>query len=107
MPAPAAFEELTAPSPPRDPVSALTYFRDASSFRAAHLLVSSWDKVRVPPLTQTVQLQDWSQCAQGPSGVQVLQTFEHPAAVLDVCWINESLAASACLDRRVRLYVYH
>ena len=33
----------------------------------------------------------------------MLQYFEHPAAVLDVAWINESLAASACLDRRVRL----
>ncbi|KAI3624261.1 BUB3 [Malassezia furfur] len=92
MSTPASFDEVLSPFPPRDPVSAFAFFRDASSSRAANLLVASWDK-----------LQDWRQCDQGPSGVRVLQTFEHPAAVLDMCWINESLAASACLDRRVRL----
>jgi len=37
--------------------------------------------------------------------VHVVHTFEHEAAVLDACWITESLAASVGLDRRVRLYV--
>lgn len=52
---------------------------------------------------QTVRLYDLSEYAA--SAARVLHTFEHEAAVLDVCWITESLAASVGLDRRVRLYV--
>ena len=52
---------------------------------------------------QTVRLYDLSGYAA--SAVHVVHTFEHEAAVLDACWITESLAASVGLDRRVRLYV--
>lgn len=76
-------------------MSALAFLGDAQSKRAFHLLVSSWDKF--------VRLYDLSRCADGADAVQVLQSFEHPAAVLYVTWIQENLAASACLDRRVRL----
>ena len=104
MPTPSEFTELQCARPPNDPVSSLVFYRDAQSRRAAHLLVASWDKVNnATHLPQTVQLQDWSRCAAGPDEVTVLQTFTHPAAVLDVCWIDETFAASACLDRRVRL----
>ncbi|WFD22755.1 mitotic spindle checkpoint protein Bub3 [Malassezia equina] len=89
------FAEFCAPQPPQEPVSALAFLGDAQSKRAFHLLVSSWDKF--------VRLYDLSRCAQGADAVHVLRSFEHPAAVLYVTWINETLAASACLDRRVRL----
>lgn len=46
MSTPASFDEVLSPFPPRDPVSAFAFFRDASSSRAANLLVASWDKVR-------------------------------------------------------------
>ncbi|WFD29894.1 mitotic spindle checkpoint protein Bub3 [Malassezia sp. CBS 17886] len=95
MPGPAPFSEYEVPAPPRDPISALAFYRDASSPRAQQLLVASWDKF--------VRLYDLSRCAADAADAPVLQSFEHPAAVLDVCWISESLAASACLDRRVRL----
>ena len=79
-----------------EPVSSLAFYPDASSTRRSrHLLVGSWDKF--------VRVYDLSDCAAGADGARTLQSFEHPAAVLDVAWINESLAASACLDRRVRL----
>ena len=79
-----------------EPVSSLAFYPDASSTRrSCHLLVGSWDKF--------VRVYDVSDGAAGADGVRMLQSFEHPAAVLDVAWINESLAASACLDRRVRL----
>lgn len=79
-----------------EPISSLSFYPDSSSTRRAyHLLVGSWDKF--------VRVYDLSNCAAGADGARTLQSFEHPAAVLDVTWINESLAASACLDRRVRL----
>jgi cell cycle arrest protein BUB3 len=37
------------------------------------------------------------------SQAQLIHTFKHEAAVLDVCWITDTLAASGGLDRRVRL----
>lgn len=80
--------QLTGPS---EPISALAFFPHADSRRVHHLLVGSWDKC--------VRLYDLSKHAESA----LLQTFEHPAAVLDVVWVNESLAASACLDMRVRL----
>ncbi|PWN41394.1 WD40 repeat-like protein, partial [Ceraceosorus guamensis] len=36
-----------------------------------------------------------------------VHAYQHEAAVLDVCWISEKLAASAALDRRVRLLDTH
>ncbi|WFD27189.1 mitotic spindle checkpoint protein Bub3 [Malassezia nana] len=89
------FEEFCVSQAPEDPVSALTFPGDVQSKHPSHLLVSSWDKC--------VRLYDLSRCADGAASVQVLRTFEHPAAVLYVTWINDNLAASACLDRRVRL----
>lgn len=97
MPPMAPFAEFDAPAPPTEPVSALDFIKDAASPHVAHLLVASWDNF--------VRLYDLSSCAEGADKVRVLQSFEHPAAVLDVCWLTDSMAASACLDQRVRLYV--
>ena len=89
------FAEFSIPDI-QEPVSSLEFFPDQTSPKHAnHLLVGSWDKF--------ARVYDLSQCSRGTEGARVLQYFEHPAAVLDVAWINESLAASACLDRRVRL----
>ncbi|PKI83814.1 hypothetical protein MVES_002284 [Malassezia vespertilionis] len=88
-----SFAEFTAPASPLDPVSALGFYHDVTSPSASHLLVSSWDKF--------VRLYDLTEHAAGSA--PILKSFEHPAPVLDVCWISDTLAASACLDRRVRL----
>ena len=42
---------------------------------------------------------------EAPQQAQLVHTFEHEAAVLDVVWIDEQRAASASLDRCVRLCV--
>ncbi|KAL4401297.1 mitotic spindle checkpoint protein Bub3 [Malassezia pachydermatis] len=95
MPSSLSFPECTVPVPPSDPVSSLEFYPKAEGRRAYHLLAASWDKM--------VRLYDLTHCDQGTDAITLVQSFEHPAAVLDVAWINESLAASACLDRRVRL----
>ncbi|WFD34830.1 mitotic spindle checkpoint protein Bub3 [Malassezia cuniculi] len=86
--------EFEIPHAPTDPVSTVVFNRDPSSSRASQVLVASWDK--------NVRLYDLGGSAN-PSSIPVLQTFLHEAAVLDVCWISDDLAASASLDRRVRL----
>ena len=81
--------------PPSDPVSALAFHPGPSdSPRVYQLLIASWDS--------TVRLRDVSRSAAA-SGQNSLQTFYHDAPVLDVCWINDTLAASGGVDRRVRL----
>ena len=86
--------DFEIPHAPADPVSAVVFCRDASSSRASQALVASWDK--------NVRLYDLGGSAN-PAAIPVLQTYLHDAAVLDVCWISDDLAASASLDRRVRL----
>ncbi len=89
MSAPADFE---VQPPPTDPVSALAFHPGpADSPKVRQLLIASWDK--------TVRLVD----VPAAGAASTLQTFYHDAAVLDTCWINDTLAASGGLDKRVRL----
>ena len=83
--------------PPTDPVSALAFHPGpASSPKVQQLLIASWDK--------TVRQVDLSSDQAKASGsAPTLHTFYHDAAVLDVCWVDDTLAASGGLDRRVRL----
>ncbi|KDN52472.1 WD40 repeat-like protein [Tilletiaria anomala UBC 951] len=89
--------EFEVTPPPSDPVSALAFHPGPStSDKVQQLLIASWDK--------TVRLVDLSEKAlQGSQVTPTLQTFYHDAAVLDVCWLSDTLAASGGLDRRVRL----
>ncbi|KAL9933285.1 hypothetical protein V8E36_008003 [Tilletia maclaganii] len=87
--------ELELPQPPSQPVSALAWSpAQPGADTEQHLLVSSWDN--------TVTLYDLRGAKTGED-VAVLQTWTHEAPVLDVCWINDRLAASAGVDRRIRL----
>jgi cell cycle arrest protein BUB3 len=99
----AAFPEYSLTGSPNDPVSSLTF--NTNPTKANELLVSSWDStVRLYRLTQADQASSSSSSAdQLASQVQLVHTFQHDAAVLDVCWITDKLAASGGLDRRVRL----
>ncbi|PWN51962.1 WD40 repeat-like protein [Violaceomyces palustris] len=91
---PTSFAEYELPSPPQDPVSALAFNPNHSADKARQLLVSSWDRlVRFYDLTGSTDT----------NSVRLLKTFQHDAPVLDVCWINDGLAASGGVDRRVRL----
>lgn len=96
------FPEYSLPSPPTDPISALSF--NPNPANANLLLVSSWDKtVRLYRLASVDQATASTSSDQLTSAVQLLHTFQHEAAVLDICWINDKLAASGGLDRRVRL----
>lgn len=129
-PPPGPTAEYELPTPPQDPISALAFNPNPAPERVGLLLVASWDKVRLIlfltlPFTpsssvdwqcrcaadtdlaslgleQKVRLYDTAQ-ASSTDEVRLLHTFEHDAAVLDVCWISDTLAASGGLDRRVRL----
>lgn len=91
--------EYTLPSPPQDPVSCLAF--NPNPANAHQLLVSSWDKfVRLYHLPRA---EEASTSADPAGQVKLVHTFTHDAAVLDVCWISDTLAASGGLDRRVRL----
>ena len=95
------FAEYSLPSPPNDPVSSLTF--NPNAFRGNELLLSSWDKtVRFYRLANAETAAS-SSSEQLSTQAQLVQTFQHEAAVLDVCWISDTLAASGGLDRRVRL----
>jgi cell cycle arrest protein BUB3 len=95
------FADYNLPLPPNDPVSSLTFNPNPS--KANELLVASWDKtVRFYRLVSSSQAAS-SSAEQLSSQVQLVHTFQHEAAVLDVCWISDTLAASGGLDRRVRL----
>ncbi|EPQ31561.1 uncharacterized protein PFL1_00894 [Pseudozyma flocculosa PF-1] len=94
MTTPTAFADYELKERPQDPVSAMAFSPNHAPERAGQLLVASWDRL--------VRLYDLSY-AQDSQGVRLVQVFEHEAAVLDVCWINDTLAASGGLDRRVRL----
>lgn len=75
------------PQPPADSVTAV-------ALSATGLLASSWDS-HVHHYGLDI--------ASGSESGKQLQTFQHEAPVLDVCFVAPNLAASACLDRRVRL----
>ena len=79
---------------PDDPVSALAFTYSHDAQKSGQLLVASWDKL--------VRLYDLSN-ATDAGAASLVHSFLHEAAVLDVCWINDSFAASGGLDRRVRL----
>lgn len=98
-----SFPEYSLPGPPNDPVSSLTF--NPNPTKANELLVSSWDKtVRLYRLINADQAASSSSSSeQLTSQVQLVHTFLHEAAVLDVCWISDTLAASGGLDRRIRL----
>ncbi|KAI0185784.1 WD40-repeat-containing domain protein [Xylaria flabelliformis] len=88
--APAAQFELA--QPPTDAVSALVFAPESSS----RLLVSSWDKNVYLYDTQTAAAEGDAQ--QG----SLIQTFEHRAPVLDVCFgANDDEAFSAGMDWQV------
>ncbi|UZJ52075.1 hypothetical protein CBS101457_001395 [Exobasidium rhododendri] len=95
------YPEYSLPDPPNDPVSSLTF--NPNPAKANELLVASWDKtVRFYRLVKSDEAAS-SSSEQLTSQVQLVHTFQHEAAVLDVCWISDTLAASGGLDRRVRL----
>ena len=72
---------------PTDPISAVTFAPSSSS----RLLVSSWDR--------NVYLYD----TLAEPGGKLIQKFEHPAPVLDVCFgRNDNEAFSAAMDWEVR-----
>ncbi|CAO1632600.1 unnamed protein product [Sympodiomycopsis kandeliae] len=90
--------EYQISSAPNHPVSAIT-FNPAPSCKEAsrQVLVSSWDST-----VRLYQLPDRS-LSDKSNNIQQLHTFKHEAPVLDVCWINDTLAASGGIDRRVRI----
>ena len=74
-------------SPPGDAISSVAFSRDSNS----KLLVSSWDK--------SVYLYD---ILEGDGQGTLVQSFEHQAPVLDVCFgANDSEAFSCGLDWQV------
>lgn len=93
--------EYSLPVPPGDPVSALAF--NPNPARGTQLLAASWDKtVRLYHLPSPDSASP-SSAAEAAAQVKLVHTFTHDAAVLDVCWISDTLAASGGLDRRVRL----
>ena len=68
------------------------------------MVVSSWDHhVHHYSLEVRSASSSTSTSADAHETVRKVQTFQHEAPVLDVCCITDTLAASACVDRRVRL----
>ena len=76
---------------PTDVISSVKFATKSNT----RLLVSSWDRY--------LYLYD----TQAEPGGKLLQKFEHPAPVLDVCFgRDDNEAYTACLDWEVRRYVY-
>lgn len=94
--------EYTIPSSPSHPVAALAFNpQPGSPSKGRQLLVASWDST-----VRLLQLPDKDATSSGDvkaNNVTEMQSFKHEAPVLDVCWINDNLAASGGIDRRVRL----
>lgn len=88
--------------PPQHPVSSIAFHPDpySSSSLARQFLLASWDST-----VRLYQLPSPSNAAGEVKASQIkeLVSFRHEAPVLDVCWINEDLAASGGIDRRVRM----
>lgn len=81
----ASTRDWELPQPPSDSVTAI-------ALSATGLLAASWDSH-----VHHYRLDTASDSAE------LVQTFQHEAPVLGVCFVAPTLAASACLDRRVRL----
>lgn len=101
---PTTSTEYQIPSPPSHPVSAIAFHpystASPSSPLTRQVLVASWDStVRLYQLPEA----DGSDGQQKAQAVKQLHSFKHEAPVLDVCWINDTLAASGGIDRRVRM----
>lgn len=83
---------------PNHPISSIVFHPNPSNPTVAHqVLVASWDST-----VRLYQLPERSVKGAGKAAKQLL-SFKHEAPVLDVCWINETMAASGGVDRRVRL----
>lgn len=100
----AAAADLRLPDPPRGTVSSVVF---SPTPAAAHIsiLASSWDHYvhhyRLNSSTHSDSAS--SSTAEQQDLVTKAQTFAHEAPVLDVCFITDTIAASASIDRRVRL----
>ncbi|KAJ9474243.1 putative Nucleoporin GLE2 (putative) [Pseudozyma hubeiensis] len=86
--------DLIFPDPPHSNVSAVVFPPTPAS--TTSLLVSSWDHHVHHYTIDTTQI-------SSTSAISKIQTFPHEAPVLDVCYITPTLAASASVDRRIRL----
>lgn len=101
---PTTATEYQVPSPPQHPVSALVFHpRPSQPQNARCFLAASWDStVKLYQLPESADLDGEAKSA----AIGEVQSFSHEAPVLDVCWINDELAASGGIDRRLRMYVY-
>lgn len=91
--------DFTITNSPGKPITALSFSPNPS--QANRLLAASWDgTVR---LYQLPWAKDVAKAEDASSHTRLVHTFAHESAVLDVCWISDTLAASVCVDRRVRL----
>nr|CDI54780.1 related to mitotic checkpoint protein BUB3 [Melanopsichium pennsylvanicum 4] len=96
--------DLYLPDPPRDLISSIVFTPTATTdinTDPIDVLISSWDHhvhhYRIHPTSLK------SASTSIYDALHKQQTFAHQAPVLDVCFITSHLAASACVDRRVRL----
>ncbi|SPO29379.1 related to mitotic checkpoint protein BUB3 [Ustilago trichophora] len=93
--------DLTFTDPPKGIVSALVFSPTPSPEGSTDVLVSSWDHyVHHYHISNPLGV---SSSTSDDGTVAKVQTFPHEAPVLDVCFISNTLAASASVDRRVRL----
>ena len=77
--------EFELNDPPKDAISAVRF----NTQSARHLLASSWDaKVRLYDIEHN----------------QLRHSYEHDLAVLDCCYVNESLAFSGGLDKTIKSF---
>ncbi|SJX64313.1 related to mitotic checkpoint protein BUB3 [Sporisorium reilianum f. sp. reilianum] len=87
--------DIHFPDPPQATVSAVVFSPTPAS-STTDVLASSWDHnvhhYRIDTASPT-----------SSEAIRKVQTFAHEAPVLDVCFITDTLAASASVDRRVRL----
>lgn len=77
------------PDPPTANISAVAFSPTPST--STSILVASWDHG-----VHHYRLDE--------GGAVKVQTFAHEAPVLDVCFVSDAIAASAGVDRRVRLH---
>lgn len=108
---PASVADIHLPDPPKGSVSAIVFspIITAAQATASDILVSSWDHsvhhYRINSANAASTSSSSSKPAAGHAADKVIkvQTFKHEAPVLDVCFITNNLAASASVDRRIRL----
>lgn len=91
------------PDPPRATVSAVVFSPTPTSATSTttDVLASSWDHhvhhYRIDHASVA------STSSAESKAIRKVQTFAHEAPVLDVCFMTDTLAASASVDRRIRL----